>query len=125
MNMKNKLYFLVGIFCCLFACLTIRKANSLQMFNSLSLTDINTLAYAEEDGDGNENSGNSSCETVITSSYTFQDCQGTSKYWRTTLNFKCKGNDVGACIEGVEYIYYDCDGYVIKKDARTEGKSCK
>lgn len=122
--MKNKYYFFIGVICCLFIYCTIRKANSKQSFNSLTLMDINTLAYAEDGGDQSE-SGSTNCRTDITSSYSYQDCQGVRTYWRATLNFKCNGSDVGLCIEGVEYVYYDCDGKIIKKDARTEGKSCK
>lgn len=125
--MKTYFFLFAVVLCCLFSFYTIKKANSLQQFNTFCLANINTLADAEEGPteESESGSGTSYCETRMTSSYAYQDCQGQKRYYRTTLEFKCEGNAVGLCIEGVEYFYYDCDELLIKRDARTEGKSCK
>lgn len=123
--MKTKIIFLFSIFCATVSYFTVSVNNAARISYSVTLASLMTLAYAENDPDGGENSGNDVCMTDFDVTYLMQDCQGARIMGRVAFVYKCKGDNPGYCEEGVEYIYYDCDGVIIKEDSRVNEKSCK
>lgn len=121
--MKIKTCFFLGIFCAIISFFVAHEVNVSKSLDSVTLANLMTLAYVEDSTCDTEDY-DSPCKSETEVTYLYQDCPN-STIGRIATISSCTGHNEGSCQEGAEYVYYDCDGIVIKEDSRMQDKLCK
>ncbi|WP_044262683.1 NVEALA domain-containing protein [Bacteroides timonensis] len=87
--------------------------------DSLLFVNIESLAGGESGGTETK-----ACGADYFGKMEYQNCNRNgslvSSPMRQVNTYKCDGQGRGSCREGVEYLYYSCDGYIGSSDYTTE-----